>query len=118
MSNKRQKKFVEDGLTNDEIIKSISDVIKRRNEDEIKSLSDQDRFEKLYKEFEKFSGRYPMLFEMAVSNDIFPWDNLNYMLNMRNKIINDEMTAENASKRVGQDWYDKYVDKNKLNKKK
>jgi hypothetical protein len=37
---------------------------------------------------------------------------------MRNKIINNEMSAENVTKKVGQDWFDKYVDKSKLQKKK
>ena len=94
------------------IIINVKNIIRRRNDDEIKNLKEHDIFEKLYNEFNKFSTRYPMLFEMAIRNDNFPWENLNYMLNMRNKIINDEMTAEGATKIVGQEWYEKYVDIN------
>ena len=111
MSNK-QKNFIEDGLSNDDIILNVKNIIKRRNEDEIKQLKEPEMFEKLHNEFNKFYTRYPMLFEMAIRNDNFPWENLNYMLNMRNKIINNEMTAEGASKIVGQQWYEKYVDIN------
>jgi hypothetical protein len=106
----KEKEFISDGLSNEELVVTISNIIKRKNEDEIKKLSDMDKFEKLRGEFKFFSERYPMLFEMAIRDDNFPWDNLSYMLNMRKKIINDEMTSENASKIVGKEWFDKYVD--------
>lgn len=106
----KEKEFLTDGLSNEELVVTISNIIKRNNEEEIKKLSDMEKFEKLRSEFSFFSDRYPMLFEMAIRDDNFPWDNLSYMLNMRNKIINDEMTSENASKVVGKEWFDKYVD--------
>ena len=31
-----------------------------------------------------------------------------YFLNMRNKIIKNELSVEDASKEVGQVWFDKY----------
>lgn len=106
----KEKEFLTDGLSNEELVVTISNIIKRNNEEEIKKLSDMEKFEKLRGEFSFFSERYPMLFEMAIRDDNFPWDNLSYMLNMRNKIINNEMTSENASKVVGKEWFDKYVD--------
>ncbi len=75
-----------------------------------------DRYEAFKKDYEFFANRYPMLFELVLRNDNFNWDNLYYMLGMRNKIIEDKMTAENASKQVGQVWFDKYVDVSKLGK--
>ena len=38
-------------------------------------------------------------------------------MNMRSKIVNDELTSEKASIIVGQNAYDKYVKKEDVNKK-
>jgi hypothetical protein len=107
------KDFLKDGMTNEELIDNIKIIIKRKKE--ISYKDDNEKFEKLKKEFPKFADRYIMLFEMAIRNEDFDWNSFNYMINMRNKIINDNMTVEDASKKVGQDWYDKYVP-NKKNK--
>lgn len=103
------KDFINDGLTNDEIIKNVYNIITRNKECKDIPNSDE-KYEKLKTEFNFFSSRYPMLFELAISDEPFPWDNLNYMLSMRNKIINNEMTSENASKVVGEQWFNKFVD--------
>ena len=104
------KDFVKDGLTNEELIQTIKDILKRKNE--ITYNDDNDKFEKLKTEFSSFSERYLMLFEMVIRDGDFDWSSFNYMINMRNKIINDNMTSEEASEKVGQDWYDKHVKKN------
>lgn len=104
-----EKDFVRDGLSNEDIILNISKIIKRNKEEEINKLNEMEKFEKLRSEFNFFSDRYPMLFEIAIRNNNFPWDNLSYMLDMRNKIITNEMTSENASKTVGNDWFNRYV---------
>lgn len=57
-----------------------------------------------------------MLFELATRDEIFPWDNLSYMLNMRKKVINDELTSDGASKIVGSEWFNKYVNIDKIPK--
>ena len=114
----KEKEFLTDGLSNEELVVTISNIIKRNNEEEIKKLSDMEKFEKLRGEFSFFSERYPMLFEMAIRDDNFPWDNLSYMLNMRNKIINNEMTSEGATKVVGQEWFNKHIDTTKFDNKK
>lgn len=101
------KEFIKDGLNNVELVNIVTTIIKRKNEIEFKD--DNDKFEKLKAEFPEFAERYLMLFEMVIRNGDFDWNSFNYMLNMRNKIINDEMTAEDASKKVGEDWFDKYV---------
>ena len=103
------KDFIKDGFTNDEIIQTIKDIIKRKGE--ITFNDDNDKFEKLKNEFPKFAERYLMLFEMVIRDGDFDWNSFNYMIKMRNKIINNNMTAEEASAKVGQDWYDKYVKK-------
>lgn len=111
------KEFINDGLTNDEIIKTVYNIIMRSKECKDITNSDE-KYEKLKKEFSFFSTRYPMLFDLAIRDEQFPWDNLNYMLNMRNKIINDEMTSEKASKVVGEQWFNKYVDTSTMTKNK
>jgi hypothetical protein len=103
------KDFLKDGLTNEELVNTINNILKRKNE--ISYKDDNDKFEKLKTEFPKFAERYLMLFEMVIRDGEFDWNSFNYMINMRNKIINNNMTADEASKKVGQDWYDKYVKK-------
>jgi hypothetical protein len=103
------KEFLIDGMTNEELIDNINNIIKRKKE--ISYTDDNDKFEKLKNEFPKFAERYIMLFEMVIRDEDFDWNSFNYMINMRNKIINNKMSAEDASKKVGQDWYDKYVKK-------
>jgi len=109
------KDFIKDGMTNEELVETIKEIIKRKNEGTY--IDDNDKFEKLKNEFPKFADRYLMLFELVIRNEEFDWKSFNYMIGMRNKIINDEMTSEEASKRVGQVWFDKYVDVSRMNKK-
>jgi len=110
--------FIEDGLTNDAIIEVIKNIIKRKDEDDIKQLNEFDKYTKLKTEFELFETRYPMLFEMTTRNDNFDWNALNYFLMMRTRIIEKKMTNEEASVKVGKEWFDKFVDVNKLNENK
>jgi hypothetical protein len=103
------KDFLKDGMTNEELVNIINDILKRKKE--ISFKDDNDKFEQLKNEFPKFAERYIMLFEMVIRDGDFDWNSFNYMINMRNKIINNNMTTEEASKKVGQDWYDKYIKK-------
>lgn len=113
------KDFVKDGLTNDEIITTIKNIINRKKSDEMKEIKEEmDRYGKMREEFKSFADRYPMLFELSLRNDDFDWNSLNYMLNMRNKIINNEMTSEGATKVVGQEWFNKHIDTTKFDNKK
>lgn len=107
------KEFIKDGLENDkivEIITQIRKVIDKNCNDEI--------IEKLKTEHEFFYKRYPILFDIATRNsEPFNWDYLNYFLNMRTKIINDELTSDKASVIVGEEWFAKHVkldDKNNV----
>ena len=93
-----EKDFIKDGLTNEDIIRTIKEIRSK-----IKTSSN-DNYENLKKEYNFFSERYPMLFEIATRNEEFNWDNLNKMLEMRKKIEDDK-----ASVIIGQQYYDKYV---------
>jgi hypothetical protein len=105
------KDFIEDGLTNDGIIEVIKKIRDRLKDDDIRKIKEMDRYIKLKEEFSFFSNRYPMLYELSIRNEDFDWKSLDYMLNMRNRIINDDMTSEDASVKVGQDWFNKYCKK-------
>ena len=100
-----EKDFIKDGLTNEDIIKTIKEIRSKIKT----SPSSNNNYENLKKEYEFFSERYPMLFEISTRNEQFNWDNLNKMLEMRKKIQNDEITSEKASVAIGQQYYDKYV---------
>ena len=106
----KNKDFVQDGLDNDniiEVIKKIRNVVNIKINDEI--------IENLKKEHAFFVERYPMLFDIATRKEEFNWEYLNYFLNMRKKIINDEITSEKASVIVGNEWYNKHVNINESN---
>ncbi len=114
--DKKKKDFIEEGLENEEIVRIIKEILEKKKNGLYKDKNEMDRYEAFKKDYEFFANRYPMLFELVLRNDNFNWDNLYYMLGMRNKIIENKMTAENASKQVGQVWFDKYVDVSKLGK--
>jgi hypothetical protein len=114
--DKKKKDFIEDGLENEEIVRIIKEILEKKKNGLYKDKNEMDRYEAFKKDYEFFANRYPMLFELVLRNDNFNWDNLYYMLGMRNKIIENKMTPENASKQVGQVWFDKYVDVSKLGK--
>ncbi|NDB56038.1 hypothetical protein EB155_08590, partial [archaeon] len=62
-----------------------------------------------------FEKRYPMLYQMVTKEEGFEYQSLEYFLKMREGIIQNQMTTDEASKIVGQQWFDKYC-KNKVDK--
>jgi hypothetical protein len=107
--------FVQDGLQTVDIrgtIKNIRDFV-----DKNKNMSQEDIVKKLEVDHDFFAKRYPMLFDMATDKKPFDYKSLEYFLNMRDKVIADEITSEQASIKVGQEWFDKHIDKSKLQKK-
>jgi len=109
-----EKDFIKDGLDNDTIIQTIKEILEKKNLDENKKIGEMELYEKFKNEYKFFSERYPMLFELTLRNHEFDWNSLNYFLNMRNKIIEDKMTSEDASIKVGKEWFDKHIDIAKL----
>ena len=110
-----KKDFVKDGMENDEIIKIVKMIRKSIETDNTSSYEDKINF--LQKEYPSFYERYPILFDIASRKEAFDWNFFNYFMNMRSKIINDELTSEKASVIVGQNAYDKYVKKDDSTKK-
>jgi len=104
--------FIADGLTNVELVNIITELQTAKNE--VIASNDNDKYEKLKEKYSLFATRYPMLFEMAIKDGDFDWVSFNYMINMRNKIINNELSVEKASEVVGKEWFNKYVDVSKM----
>jgi len=105
--------FVKDGLSTEEIrnkIKTIRDYLKSPSNLTIEQKID---YLKLTETF--FVERYPFLFDMCTKEN-FNNETLDYFLNMRDNIINNKISSEDASKKVGQEWFDKNIDVSKIKK--
>ncbi len=90
-----QKDFIKDGLDNDKITEIIKKI---RKTIEYEGGGDYDSKKKsLETEFDNFNKRYPMLFDMAIRKEPFDWNSFNYFMNMRQKIINDEISSDKDS---------------------
>ena len=109
--------FVKDGMETDEIRTMVQDIMlyieEQRNKMEFKDIivSLKDNIAKV----EFFEQSYPMLYQMVTKEEGFEYQSLEYFLKMREGIIQNQMTSDDASKIVGQQWYDKYC-KNKVAK--
>lgn len=90
-------------LRNDEIIKIIEDIQKSP----IDYKDKETHFSNIYPDFKEI---YPFLFSMACKPN-FDYNKFNYMMNLRNEIINKNLTVEDASKTVGTKFYNMYMKK-------
>jgi hypothetical protein len=108
------KDFVKDGMTTEEIRKIIQNI--RLYIEKPGAATLNDRIIKLKEDYKLFVERYPILFDKSVEPE-FNYEFLNYFLNKRDEIINDKISADDASKIVGKEWFDRFVDVTKLNKK-
>jgi hypothetical protein len=99
------KDFVKDGLSTEDIKKTVKDI---RFTIEYSKVKDSALVDKLKNDYEFFSTRYPMLFDMAIRFDKFDYESFEYMINMREKVINDALSSKEASEKVGKEWFDKY----------
>lgn len=77
-------------------------IARRQNIDRYKQICMQ--------KFSFMHQKYPTLFFSLIENpSTFPLYRLNEMLQLKEKIENKEITNENASVRVGQQYYDEFV---------
>ena len=104
-----QPDFLSDGLNNDtirvivnEILSIIQDKKATTPHVEIVNLITEDT------KFKFFIERYPMLFDMVTKDGVFDNESFEYFLSMRDEIIQKKVTSEEASKEVGQVWFDKF----------
>jgi hypothetical protein len=114
ITQENDKTFVKDGLTTDDIRKTIQQI--RAYIEKGGNTSQANKIDKLKQDYSFFADRYPMLFDMCTRTD-FNYQHLNYFLSKRDEIISDKISSEDASIQVGQEWFDKYVDVSKLKKK-
>ena len=104
--------FLSDGLDNKAIHEIVQDIMGTLHDNkgkfphtEIVNTISQD------KKFAFFIERYPMLFDMVTKETDFDYSSLEYFLSMRDEIIKKRITSDEASKQVGQVWFDKYYKK-------
>lgn len=102
-------------MNNNEIINSVNLLIeftKNKKIQFIKKSSYQEYRQIIDKQqiFETFSIEYPQLFNMIIDDPFnFDMKRLEYMLNMKKKIENNDISNDDATKEVGQKYYDEFV---------
>ena len=107
--------FLSDGLDNKTICDIVQDImaIIHDNKGKTPPASHSEIVNKISSDdkFKFFIERYPMLFDMVTKEAGFEYSSLEYFLSMREEIIKQRITSEEASKQVGQVWFDKYYKK-------
>ena len=118
MSTERKKRrvadFVKDGMETADIKTMVQDIVLYMTENKAKYSSHEELLIGLKNSIEGilfFEERYPMLYAMVTKEEGFEYSSLEYFLGMRDKIINNKLSSEQASKEVGQVWFDKYYKK-------
>lgn len=99
--------FINDGYDNEKIIEIINEI---REKYVINKNLTKDIINKIENKYKFFKDRYPFLFDMSLKKDM-NIDTLHYMLKLRQDIVNNDISFEDASKKVGQDIYTKYQEK-------
>jgi methionine salvage enolase-phosphatase E1 len=115
MSTERKRRkvadFVKDGMETADIRAMVQDILLYTTENKTKYSSHEELLNEMKKSIEGilfFEERYPMLYAMVTKEEGFEYSSLEYFLDMREKIVNNKLTSEQASKVVGQVWFDKY----------
>lgn len=108
---RKEADFLNDGLSSDDIKNIVQEIMLYMTENKSKCFSHEELLNKMKQVIDGitfFEERYPMLYAMVTKEEGFDYASLEYFLNMRNKIIKNELSVEEASKEVGQVWFDKY----------
>ena len=115
MSTERKRRkvadFVKDGMETADIKTMVQDIVLYMTENKTKYSSHNELLNEMKNSIEGilfFEERYPMLYAMVTKEEGFEYSSLEYFLGMRDKIINNKLSSEQASKEVGQVWFDKY----------
>lgn len=88
-------------VSNEEIKKIVSVIVSS-------NLSVKEKESHYSKEYPDFYENFPYLFKMACEPN-FDKKTFEYILNMRSKILSNNMSEFEASKEVGQKFFDKYM---------
>ena len=106
----------------EQILESCKELLKytkREYINELRLKNYNKYISKCNTKFESFFTRYPTLFYKIIDDpDNFNMDRLIEMLNLKKKIEKNETSHENASKNIGDSYYNEFVkpiidDKNK-----
>ena len=111
ITKENDKAFLQDGMSTADIRKTVQYI--RTFMEKGGQMTSEEKINKLKTDHSFFAERYPMLFEMSTKPE-FNFEHLNYFLNKRDEIINNKISSEDASKQVGKEWFDKFVDVSKL----
>jgi len=98
------------------IIAEVELVRKYIKKNEIKRLYQNNKTEydtHLKEKFSNFFEKKPFLFDMAISPEKFDFLKLKEFCSIIDKVNSGKLTSEDASKYIGQKYYDQYV-KNKV----
>jgi len=102
--------FIKDGMETDEIRNIVQDIMlyieENRNKMDYKMVLES--MKENINKIEFFENRYPMLYEMVTKEQGFDYQSLEYFLKMRENIVQNKISSEDASKVVGQVWFDKF----------
>lgn len=102
--------FIKDGMETDEIRNIVQDIMlyieENRNKMEYKMVLES--MKENINRIEFFENRYPMLYEMVTKEQGFDYQSLEYFLKMRENIVQNKISSDDASKVVGQVWFDKF----------
>ena len=108
--------FIKDGMESNDIKNLVQEIMLYMTEKKNSFSSHEELLNSMKSSIEGllfFEERYPMLYAMVTKEEGFDYASLEYFLNMRNKIIKNELSVEDASKEVGQVWFDKYYKNHK-----
>jgi hypothetical protein len=103
--------FIKDGMESNDIKNLVQEIMLYMTEKKNSFSSHEELLNSMKSSIDGllfFEERYPMLYAMVTKEEGFDYASLEYFLNMRNKIIKNELSVEDASKEVGQVWFDKY----------
>lgn len=100
-------------LSNGELYKTVVKILKTARSREytiLRNTSKKDYELKIKTEFKDFYEIYPNLFDMCIQNPTsFNMDKFKEMLNYKNKVDTGKINYNNASKEIGQKYFDEYV---------
>jgi hypothetical protein len=100
-------------LDDNSLIKIIDSIITFTTSEEMFNLSKYNNTmyrKRVIDKYAEFSKSYPGLFNTIIDNPKkFDMNRLKQMLSMRKKINNNSITFEEASTKIGQQYYDEFA---------
>lgn len=114
MDDLDNKKWV--GLTkNQKILVHVKKLIKKAKSNEYRTLKSNNKIlyeQKLRENFDQLDRFYPSLFRMIIDDPInFDISKFKNMLSMKDRVENNEVSYDDANKKIGLQYYNEYVQK-------